>query len=60
MAVDRLTLYRNESTGLTGPESDRCKEQEIKKRMDHFLKNKEAYVTTILFSDRVQLSYSKV
>jgi len=34
MPVDPLTLYLNESTGLTGPALDRCKKYEIKKRMD--------------------------
>lgn len=55
MAVDRLTLYRNESTGLTGPELDRCKKQEIKKRMDHFLKNKETYKNTFQWQSTVDL-----
>jgi len=36
MPVDHLTLYLNESTGLTGPALDRCKKREIKKRVDHF------------------------
>jgi len=35
MPVDPLTLYLNESTGLTGPALDRCTKYEIKKRMDH-------------------------
>ena len=36
MPVDHLTLYLNESTGLTGPALDRCKKYETNKRMDHF------------------------